>query len=165
MQSQLHRYSMIKWYLTIIYSNNYQYLYAVYSESKLQWKSFVFLLIEFAIPFFLNNNNCIIFHIDNIHDSHDCTECSPLDEFHCCHNLEFCYGFVICRMIANICCELMCSNPGGTPEWLGNVIFAVVIAVVSCLTLVYLLSYVHLSGINLYVFFPCIWHCQFCLLS
>ncbi|KDO44702.1 hypothetical protein CISIN_1g0024293mg, partial [Citrus sinensis] len=36
-------------------------------------------------------------------------------------------------------------NPGGTPEWLGNVIFAVVIAVVSCLTLVYLLSYVHLS--------------------
>ncbi|KAK9187085.1 hypothetical protein WN944_018475 [Citrus x changshan-huyou] len=37
-------------------------------------------------------------------------------------------------------------NPGGTPEWLGNVIFAVVIAVVSCLTLVYLLSYVHLSG-------------------
>ncbi|KAH9703762.1 peptidase M28 domain-containing protein [Citrus sinensis] len=38
-------------------------------------------------------------------------------------------------------------NPGGTPEWLGNVIFAVVIAVVSCLTLVYLLSYVHLSDL------------------
>ncbi|XP_024041188.1 endoplasmic reticulum metallopeptidase 1 isoform X2 [Citrus clementina] len=37
-------------------------------------------------------------------------------------------------------------NPGGTPEWLGNVILAVFIAVVLCLTLVYLLSYVHLSG-------------------
>ncbi|KAF8402754.1 hypothetical protein HHK36_010844 [Tetracentron sinense] len=37
-------------------------------------------------------------------------------------------------------------NPGSTPEWLGNVIVAVFIAVVICLTLVYLLSYVHLSG-------------------
>ncbi|KAL5733494.1 hypothetical protein ACOSQ2_033186 [Xanthoceras sorbifolium] len=37
-------------------------------------------------------------------------------------------------------------NPGGTPEWLGSVILAVFIAVVISLTLVYLLSYVHLSG-------------------
>ncbi|XP_059457062.1 uncharacterized protein LOC132186951 isoform X1 [Corylus avellana] len=37
-------------------------------------------------------------------------------------------------------------NPGSTPEWLGNVIIAAFIAVVMCLTLVYLLSYVHLSG-------------------
>ncbi|KAM3698306.1 hypothetical protein ACB098_06G179000 [Castanea mollissima] len=37
-------------------------------------------------------------------------------------------------------------NPGSTPEWLGNVIIAAFIAAVICLTLVYLLSYVHLSG-------------------
>ncbi|XP_017247277.1 uncharacterized protein LOC108218711 isoform X3 [Daucus carota subsp. sativus] len=37
-------------------------------------------------------------------------------------------------------------NPGGTPEWLGSVILAVYIAAVVCLTLVYLLSYVHISG-------------------
>lgn len=37
-------------------------------------------------------------------------------------------------------------NPGNTPEWLGNVIVSVFVAVVMCLTLVYLLSYVHLSG-------------------
>ncbi|KAK4835909.1 hypothetical protein QYF36_016130 [Acer negundo] len=37
-------------------------------------------------------------------------------------------------------------NPGGTPEWLGSVILAIFIAVVISLTLVYLLSYVHLSG-------------------
>ncbi|KAL9227006.1 hypothetical protein vseg_002754 [Gypsophila vaccaria] len=36
-------------------------------------------------------------------------------------------------------------NPGGTPEWLGNVIVSVVVAAVVCLTMVYLLSYVHLS--------------------
>ncbi|KAF4361864.1 hypothetical protein G4B88_009236 [Cannabis sativa] len=39
-------------------------------------------------------------------------------------------------------------NPGSTPEWLGNVIVATFIAVVMCLTLVYLLSYVHLSGVK-----------------
>ncbi|XP_062092936.1 uncharacterized protein LOC133798581 [Humulus lupulus] len=39
-------------------------------------------------------------------------------------------------------------NPGSTPEWLGNVIIATFIAVVMCLTLVYLLSYVHLSGVK-----------------
>ncbi|KAL5569318.1 hypothetical protein UlMin_025893 [Ulmus minor] len=39
-------------------------------------------------------------------------------------------------------------NPGGTPEWLGNAIIATFIAVVMCLTLVYLLSYVHLSGVK-----------------
>ncbi|XP_021625516.1 uncharacterized protein LOC110624616 isoform X2 [Manihot esculenta] len=37
-------------------------------------------------------------------------------------------------------------NPGGTPEWLGNTIIAVFIAVVICFTLVYILSYAHLSG-------------------
>ncbi|GAB4854943.1 hypothetical protein Ancab_023532 [Ancistrocladus abbreviatus] len=37
-------------------------------------------------------------------------------------------------------------NPGGTPEWLVNVIVAVIAGAVVCLILVYLLSYVHLSG-------------------
>lgn len=37
-------------------------------------------------------------------------------------------------------------NPGSTPEWLGNVILAILIAAIACLTLVYLLSYFHLSG-------------------
>ncbi|KAL2324805.1 hypothetical protein Fmac_023863 [Flemingia macrophylla] len=37
-------------------------------------------------------------------------------------------------------------NPGGTPEWLGNFIIAGFIAVLLSLTLVYLLSYIHLSG-------------------
>ncbi|XP_072988907.1 uncharacterized protein [Typha latifolia] len=37
-------------------------------------------------------------------------------------------------------------NPGSIPDWLGNVIVAVFIAVVVCLMLVYLLSYIHLSG-------------------
>ncbi|XP_074294566.1 uncharacterized protein LOC141622432 isoform X2 [Silene latifolia] len=37
-------------------------------------------------------------------------------------------------------------DPGGTPEWLVNVIVSVVVAAVVCLTMVYLLSYLHLSG-------------------
>ncbi|ESQ55900.1 hypothetical protein EUTSA_v10024352mg [Eutrema salsugineum] len=37
-------------------------------------------------------------------------------------------------------------NPGGTPEWLGNVMIAVVIATFISLTMVYLLAYIHLSG-------------------
>lgn len=37
-------------------------------------------------------------------------------------------------------------NPGSSPEWLGNIIVATVIAIIVCLTTVYLLSYVHLSG-------------------
>lgn len=37
-------------------------------------------------------------------------------------------------------------NPGGVPEWLGNVIVSIVVAATVCLTLVYLLSYIHLSG-------------------
>ncbi|KAK7279652.1 hypothetical protein RJT34_24708 [Clitoria ternatea] len=37
-------------------------------------------------------------------------------------------------------------NPGGTPEWLGNFAIAAFISAVLCLTLVYLLSYIHLSG-------------------
>ncbi|CAM8889096.1 unnamed protein product [Rhodiola kirilowii] len=36
-------------------------------------------------------------------------------------------------------------NPGSTPEWLGNLFVAGSIAVVMCLTFVYLLSYLHLS--------------------
>ncbi|XP_021717686.1 endoplasmic reticulum metallopeptidase 1-like isoform X2 [Chenopodium quinoa] len=37
-------------------------------------------------------------------------------------------------------------NPGGVPEWLLNVIVSIVVAATVCLTLVYLLSYIHLSG-------------------
>lgn len=37
-------------------------------------------------------------------------------------------------------------NPGGTPEWLGNFVIAAFTAALISLTLVYLLSYVHLSG-------------------
>ncbi|GAA0151366.1 metalloprotease [Lithospermum erythrorhizon] len=37
-------------------------------------------------------------------------------------------------------------NPGATPEWLGNLIVAVYISTVICLTMVYLLSYIHISG-------------------
>nr|XP_043609809.1 endoplasmic reticulum metallopeptidase 1 isoform X1 [Erigeron canadensis] len=37
-------------------------------------------------------------------------------------------------------------NPGGTPEWLGSLIVAVYISAVICLTMVYLLSYIHISG-------------------
>ncbi|KAL2922775.1 Endoplasmic reticulum metallopeptidase 1 [Bienertia sinuspersici] len=44
-------------------------------------------------------------------------------------------------------------NPGGVPEWLGNVIVSIVVAAVVCLTLVYLLSYIHLSG-SLLIHFP-----------
>ncbi|KAF5733748.1 endoplasmic reticulum metallopeptidase 1 isoform X2 [Tripterygium wilfordii] len=42
-------------------------------------------------------------------------------------------------------------NPGGSPQWLGNVIVATFIAVLICLTMVYLLSYVHLSGAKRFV--------------
>lgn len=37
-------------------------------------------------------------------------------------------------------------NPGGTPEWLWNIIISIFIAVCICLTFIYVLSYVHLSG-------------------
>ncbi|GAV73091.1 Peptidase_M28 domain-containing protein [Cephalotus follicularis] len=37
-------------------------------------------------------------------------------------------------------------NPGSSPEWLGNVIIAIFIALIISLTLVYLLSYIHISG-------------------
>ncbi|KAM0002230.1 putative peptidase M28 [Helianthus debilis subsp. tardiflorus] len=37
-------------------------------------------------------------------------------------------------------------NPGGSPEWLGSVTVAVYISAVICLTLVYILSYIHISG-------------------
>lgn len=43
-------------------------------------------------------------------------------------------------------------NPGGGPEWLGSVILAVYIAAVLCLTLVYFLSYVHISGAKFTIF-------------
>lgn len=43
----------------------------------------------------------------------------------------------------------MCRDPGGTPEWLGSVILAGVISIFICLTLVYLLSYIHLSGMHI----------------
>ncbi|KAL5716950.1 hypothetical protein ACHQM5_010049 [Ranunculus cassubicifolius] len=37
-------------------------------------------------------------------------------------------------------------NPGNTPEWMGNVMVSFLVAAIVCLTLVYFLSYVHLSG-------------------
>ncbi|XP_077250715.1 uncharacterized protein LOC143890059 [Tasmannia lanceolata] len=37
-------------------------------------------------------------------------------------------------------------NPGSTPEWFGNMIVAVFMSAIICLTLVYLLSYAHLPG-------------------
>ncbi|CAL5407297.1 unnamed protein product [Camellia sinensis] len=37
-------------------------------------------------------------------------------------------------------------NPGSAPEWLGNVILAIYVTSIICLTLVYLLSFVHFSG-------------------
>ncbi|XP_048135040.1 endoplasmic reticulum metallopeptidase 1 isoform X2 [Rhodamnia argentea] len=43
-------------------------------------------------------------------------------------------------------------NPGNTPEWMANVIIAVFIALVISLTMVYLLSYVHLSGAKKSIF-------------
>ncbi|KAK1355488.1 Endoplasmic reticulum metallopeptidase 1 [Heracleum sosnowskyi] len=43
-------------------------------------------------------------------------------------------------------------NPGGGPEWLGSVIVAVYVAAVVCLTLVYFLSYVHISGAKFTIF-------------
>nr|AAX94927.1 Similar to small GTP-binding protein [Oryza sativa Japonica Group]ABA92955.1 expressed protein [Oryza sativa Japonica Group] len=41
---------------------------------------------------------------------------------------------------------LLIKNPGGLPNWLGNVVVSVAIAIVICFTCVYLLSYVHISG-------------------
>ncbi|KAL3810493.1 hypothetical protein ACJIZ3_000017 [Penstemon smallii] len=37
-------------------------------------------------------------------------------------------------------------NPGTTPEWMANLIIAVFVAAIVCLTMVYLLSYIHISG-------------------
>ncbi|KAL3650018.1 hypothetical protein CASFOL_006421 [Castilleja foliolosa] len=37
-------------------------------------------------------------------------------------------------------------NPGTTPEWMGNIIIAIFISAIVCLTLVYLMSYIHISG-------------------
>ncbi|KAK9126019.1 hypothetical protein Scep_014865 [Stephania cephalantha] len=37
-------------------------------------------------------------------------------------------------------------NPGATPEWLGNLMVSAFVAAIVCLTMVYLLSYIHLSG-------------------
>ncbi|XP_071934908.1 uncharacterized protein [Coffea arabica] len=37
-------------------------------------------------------------------------------------------------------------NPGSNPEWIGNIVVAILIAAIVCLTLVYLLSYIHISG-------------------
>ncbi|XP_047313520.1 endoplasmic reticulum metallopeptidase 1 [Impatiens glandulifera] len=48
-------------------------------------------------------------------------------------------------------------NPGDTPEWLGNLIIAAYISIITCLTLVYLLSYVHYSGAKpMIIFSSCI---------
>ncbi|XWS66161.1 hypothetical protein CRYUN_Cryun05aG0176200 [Craigia yunnanensis] len=42
-------------------------------------------------------------------------------------------------------------NPGDNPEWLASMALSIFIAVVICLTLVYLLSYIHLSGAKTYI--------------
>jgi hypothetical protein len=41
---------------------------------------------------------------------------------------------------------LICRNPGALPDWLGNVVVSVAIAMIICFMFVYLLSYVHISG-------------------
>ncbi|KAH7662648.1 Zn-dependent exopeptidases protein [Dioscorea alata] len=47
-------------------------------------------------------------------------------------------------------------DPGSMPEWLGNLIVAIFVAVVVCLFLVYLLSYIHNSGAKRpFIFFSC----------
>ncbi|CAN1237968.1 Endoplasmic reticulum metallopeptidase 1 [Linum grandiflorum] len=43
-------------------------------------------------------------------------------------------------------------NPGSTPEWLASAIVSAYIAIVTCLTLVYILSYVHISGAKRSIF-------------
>ncbi|GMI84843.1 hypothetical protein like AT5G20660 [Hibiscus trionum] len=43
------------------------------------------------------------------------------------------------------------SNPGGSPDWLPSLQLSLFIAVVVCLTLGYLLSYVHLSGAKTFI--------------
>lgn len=55
-------------------------------------------------------------------------------------------GFI--RMVGIIIGSLVRfdRNPGSSPEWLGNAILATFIASCVCLMLVYLLSYVHISG-------------------
>ncbi|XP_022886096.1 endoplasmic reticulum metallopeptidase 1 isoform X2 [Olea europaea var. sylvestris] len=40
-------------------------------------------------------------------------------------------------------------NPGSTPEWLGTVIIALFVAAIICFTMVYLMSYVHISDAKL----------------
>ncbi|XP_023764716.1 uncharacterized protein LOC111913228 [Lactuca sativa] len=42
-------------------------------------------------------------------------------------------------------------NPGGNPEWLGSLLLAVYISAVVCLSLVYLISYIHISGAKKFI--------------
>ncbi|KFK29147.1 hypothetical protein AALP_AA7G095000 [Arabis alpina] len=42
-------------------------------------------------------------------------------------------------------------NPGGTPEWLGSALVAVIIATFISLTMVYLLAYIHLSAAKTFI--------------
>ncbi|CAN1797941.1 Endoplasmic reticulum metallopeptidase 1 [Linum perenne] len=44
-------------------------------------------------------------------------------------------------------------SPGSTPEWLASAIVSAYIAAVTCLTLVYILSYVHISAAKRLIFF------------
>ncbi|TKY51584.1 Endoplasmic reticulum metallopeptidase 1 [Spatholobus suberectus] len=55
---------------------------------------------------------------------------------------------IFIRLVATIIGNMVRfeRNPGGNPEWLGNFVIAAFIAALLCLTLVYLLSYIHLSG-------------------
>ncbi|XP_051121228.1 uncharacterized protein LOC127244779 isoform X2 [Andrographis paniculata] len=41
------------------------------------------------------------------------------------------------------------GNPGASPDWIGTIIVAILMAAIVCLTMVYLLSYVHISGAKL----------------
>ncbi|KAK6144774.1 hypothetical protein DH2020_021594 [Rehmannia glutinosa] len=53
-------------------------------------------------------------------------------------------------------------NPGTTPEWMGNIVVAIFIAAVVCLTLVYLLSYIHISGAKVSIIVTL---CSLCAIS
>lgn len=58
-------------------------------------------------------------------------------------------------------------NPGATPEWLGNLIVAVYMSAVVCLTMVYLLSYIHISGAKVPIIIASLilWGLSLCLIT
>ncbi|RAL42744.1 hypothetical protein DM860_009251 [Cuscuta australis] len=66
-------------------------------------------------------------------------------------------GLVI-RLVATVIGGSVRSlrNPGDQPEWQGNAILAVFVAAIVCLTMVYLLSYAHISGAKAPIIITCI---------